>query len=107
MCRKQFLKFSITYNRFIRSSHITTIYFKLIPKLHQSFGASTKLPAPTQTKNLDRLMFQMHIYITVALLWHSAAVSAGLENILALAEFIADIYQQFPHSSIFNINPKA
>jgi hypothetical protein len=51
-------------------------------------------------------MFQMQIYVTVVLLLHSGAVSAGLEDVLRLAEFIADIYRQFPHGCIFIINPE-
>jgi len=38
---------------------------------------------------------------------YSGAVSGGLEKVLRLAEFIADIYQQFPHSCIFIITPEA
>jgi len=52
-------------------------------------------------------MFQMQIYIAVVLLLYSGAVSGGLEKVLRLAGFIADIYQQFPHSCIFIINPEA
>ena len=49
-------------------------------------------------------MFQMQIYIIVVLLLSSGAVSAGLEKVLRQAEFIADIYKQFPHSCIFILN---
>jgi hypothetical protein len=49
----------------------------------------------------------MQIGIVVVLLLSSGAVSGGLENLLIIAEFIADIYQQFPHSCIFIINPEA
>ena len=49
----------------------------------------------------------MQIYITVVLLLSSGAVSGGLEKVFRLAEFIADIYRQFPHSCIFIINPEA
>ena len=49
-------------------------------------------------------MFQMQICIIVVLLLFSGAVSAGLEKVLRQAEFIADIYQQFPHCCIFIIN---
>jgi hypothetical protein len=52
-------------------------------------------------------MFQMQIYIIVMLLLYSGAVSGGLQKVLRLTEFIADIYQQFPHSCIFIINPEA
>ena len=38
------------------------------------------------------------------LLFLSSAVSAGSENLLRLAEFIADIYQQFPHGCKFIID---
>ena len=48
----------------------------------------------------------MQIYIIVMLLLSSGTVSAGLEKILRKAEFIADIYQQFPHSCIFIKNPE-
>ena len=46
-------------------------------------------------------MLQMQISIILMLLFSSGAVSAGLQKVLRLAEFIADIYQQFPHSCIF------
>ena len=48
----------------------------------------------------------MQIYIIVVLLLFSGAVSAGLEKVLRQAEFIADIYKQFPHSCVFIINPE-
>jgi hypothetical protein len=51
-------------------------------------------------------MFQMQIYIIVVLLLYSGAVSGGLQKVLRLAEFIAAIYQQFPHSCIFIITPE-
>jgi hypothetical protein len=68
---------------------------------------STKGAGTTETQNVHRLMFQMQIYITVVLLLYSGAVSGGLEKVLKLAQFIADIYQQFPHSCIFIINSEA
>jgi len=49
----------------------------------------------------------MQLYIIVVLLLSSGAMSAGLEKALRQAEFIADIYHQFPHSCIFIINPEA
>jgi hypothetical protein len=49
----------------------------------------------------------MQINITVVLLLYSGAVSCGVEKVLRLAQFITDIYQQFPHSCIFIINPEA
>ena len=53
-------------------------------------------------------MFQMLIYvICVSLLLSSGAVSAGLEKVLRQAEFIADIYQQFPHCCFFIIKYEA
>ena len=51
-------------------------------------------------------MFQMQIYIIVVLLLYTGAVSCGLEKVLKQAEFIADIYQQFPHSCIFIMDPE-
>jgi hypothetical protein len=52
-------------------------------------------------------MFQMQIYIIVVLLLSSGAVSDGLEEVSRLAQFISDIYQQFPHSCIFILNCEA
>ena len=49
----------------------------------------------------------MQIYSIVVLLLYSGAVSGGLQKVLGQAQFIADIYQQFPHSCIFIINPEA
>jgi len=49
----------------------------------------------------------MQTYIIVVLLLSSGAASGGLEKVMRLAQFIADIYQQFPHSCIFIINPEA
>jgi len=49
----------------------------------------------------------MQIYVIVVLLLYSSAVSGGLEKVLRLAQFIADIYQQVPHSCIFIINCEA
>ena len=46
----------------------------------------------------------MQLYIFVVFLLSIGAVIAGLENVLALAGFIADIYQQFPHICKFIIN---
>ena len=74
---------------------------------HQSFGVSAKEQVPTDTWNFDRQRSEMQIYIVFMLLLSSGAVSGGLEKVLILAQFIADIYQQFPHSCIFIINPEA
>jgi len=52
-------------------------------------------------------MHQMQICFIVVLLFSSGAVSGGLQKILRQAEFIADIYKQFPHSCIFIINCEA
>jgi len=49
----------------------------------------------------------MQIYIVFVFLLSSGAVSGGLEKVLRLSQFIADIYQQFPHSCSFIINPEA
>jgi hypothetical protein len=49
----------------------------------------------------------MQIYIIVMLLMSSGAVSGGLENLLRQAEFIADIYRQFPHGCVFIVNCEA
>jgi hypothetical protein len=48
-------------------------------------------------------MFPIHIYISVVLLdyWRCGA---SLEKVFRQTEFIADIYQQFPHSCIFIIS---
>ena len=73
----------------------------------QNFGVSAKQQVPIDTWNLDRQWSQMQTYIIIVLLWSSGAVSGGLEKVLRKAEFIADIYRQFPHSCIFIINPEA
>jgi hypothetical protein len=52
-------------------------------------------------------MFQMQIYIIFVLLLSSGAVSDGLGKVKRQAEFIADIYHQFPHSCIFIIVSEA
>ena len=52
-------------------------------------------------------MFQMHIFIIFVLSLSSGAASVGLEKVLRQAEFIADIYQQFPHCCIFILNCEA
>jgi hypothetical protein len=50
----------------------------------------------------------MQIYIIVVLLLFSGSdMSAGFEKVWRLAKLIADIYQQFPHSCIFIVNPEA
>jgi hypothetical protein len=46
----------------------------------------------------------MEIYSIFMLLLSSGAVSGGLEKVWRQAEFIVDIYRQFPHSCIFIIN---
>jgi hypothetical protein len=52
-------------------------------------------------------MFQMQTYIIVVFLLSIGGVSAGLEKVIKLAEFIAYIYQQLPSSCIFIINSEA
>ena len=52
-------------------------------------------------------MFQMQSYTIVVLLLYSGAVSGVFEKVIRLAEFVSDIYQQFPHSCIFIIKPEA
>jgi hypothetical protein len=49
-------------------------------------------------------MFQMWFYIIFVLLISSGAVSGSLAKVWTQAQFIADNYQQFPHSCIFIIN---
>jgi hypothetical protein len=58
-------------------------------------------------QNFDHPKFQLQIYIIVALLLYSGAVSAGLVNVVSPAKFIANINQQFPHGCIFIINSEA
>ena len=94
----------IAYKWFIRSSRITTSLFTLIPKQHKCFDILSTEPVQVEVKKFIRLMFQMQICIIVVLLLSSCAVSAGLEKVLRQAEFIADIYKQFPHSCIFILN---
>jgi len=47
------------------------------------------------------------IYIVFVFLLCSGAVSGGSKKVLKLAEFIFDIYQQYPHICIFLINSEA
>jgi hypothetical protein len=49
----------------------------------------------------------MQIYVIFVLLLYSGTVNGGLKKVLKLAEFIADIYRQFPHSCISIINSEA
>jgi hypothetical protein len=49
----------------------------------------------------------MKIYIILVLVLSSDTLNARLENVLTHAEFIADIYRQFPHSCIVIINADA
>jgi hypothetical protein len=49
----------------------------------------------------------MQIHIVFVLFLYSGDVSGGLEEVSSVAEFIDDIYRQFPHSCIFIINPEA
>jgi len=56
---------------------------------------------------VNRLSFQMQTSIFTILLFSSGVASVGLENLLRLSEFIADIYQQFPHGCIFIIDFEA
>jgi hypothetical protein len=51
-------------------------------------------------------MFKLKISITVVFLLSSGAVSVALGKVWGQAEFIADIYRQFPHGCIFIINPE-
>jgi len=46
----------------------------------------------------------MRIHISFVLLLSSGALSGGLEKVLRQAEFIADIYQHFPHCCIYIIH---
>jgi hypothetical protein len=58
-------------------------------------------------KIINKLMFQIQIYIIVVLLLSSGAASGGLDRVLRQAEFIVDIYRQFPRGCIFIINCEA
>ena len=49
----------------------------------------------------------MQTSIIFVLLFLSGFVSAGTENFLRLTEFIADIYQYFPHGCKFIIDSEA
>jgi len=56
---------------------------------------------------VNRLLFQMQTSVIIGLILSSFVASAGLENLLRLSEFIADIYQKFPHSCIFMIGSES
>ena len=104
---RQIFNIGIAYYCSIFSSYIPHQTVYLISMQRHSFGFSAKQQIPTDTWNFDRQLFQMQIYIIVLLLLSSGAVSGGLEKVLRLSQFIADIYQQFPHSCIFIINCEA
>jgi hypothetical protein len=97
----------IAYKCSIFSSYISRKSFCLIPKELRTFNAVEEEPVPSDTTNSETLIFQMQVYIMVALFLSSGAVSAGLEQVLNIAEFIAGIYQQFPSSCIVIINSEA
>jgi hypothetical protein len=52
-------------------------------------------------------MFKMKMFIFIVLLLSSGAISAGLEKVFKLAEFIADIYQQLERGCLFLMNSQA
>jgi hypothetical protein len=49
----------------------------------------------------------MQIYVIFMLLLSSGAVSGGLENLFRQADFITEIYRQFPHGCIFIVSCEA
>jgi len=49
----------------------------------------------------------MQICVVFVLLLSRGAVTGVSKKVLKEAQFIADIYQQFPHSCMFIINPAA
>jgi hypothetical protein len=51
-------------------------------------------------------MYQMQNYVIVMLLFSVGNVSAGFEKVWRQAELVTDIYQRFPHSCIFIVNPE-
>ena len=52
-------------------------------------------------------MFQMQTYVILLFSFYIGVLSAGLENVLRQAEYLADIYQQVPNCYNFIINPEA
>jgi hypothetical protein len=72
------------------------------------FDSAGEEVIPVKRKKTFKMpIFQLQISVIFILLLYSGAVSGGLEKVLRPAQFIADIYQQFPHSCIFTINPEA
>jgi hypothetical protein len=49
----------------------------------------------------------MKIFVLIILLLSSGTVSAGLGNILKIAEFIAGIYQQLEGGCLFLVNSRS
>jgi hypothetical protein len=47
---------------------------------------------------------QTYIVLFTLLTLYSVAVSAGLQEVLDLAKFIADIHQELPNSCVFIMN---
>jgi len=90
---------------------LITLRTKACTYLQQSttvFGTAREEVIHMQRLNIfNRLFFQMQTSIIIMLILSSFVTSAGLENLLRLSEFIADIYQQFPHSCMFIIGSES
>jgi hypothetical protein len=65
------------------------------------------LVVTSNLSHFERQTFKMKISVFIMLLLSSGAVSDGLENVLKLAEFIADIYQQLEGGCLFLVNPRS
>jgi hypothetical protein len=60
-----------------------------------------------KTKILNIFRGQMQTSIIFVFLFSSGAVIGGSDNIARLTEFIADVYQHFPHRCFFIISSEA
>ena len=98
---------SVAFQCSVIWNYISHNIFTFFPNKHQSLCYSRRRTGPNWDLKFVVLILQMQIYIVVFLLLSSGAVSAGLEKVLRQAEFIADIYQQFPHCCIFIMNSEA
>jgi hypothetical protein len=62
---------------------------------------------PINREHSELQMFQMQTFICITLLLLSVATSSGVENVIAPAELIADVYQQLHCSCILMIESHA
>ena len=103
----------------IQLQNIWIAYYCWICSSHNNTKSSISIPKDIHNCNIYKCTYsKWYIQIRSSevpnadlyyclLLLSSGTVNAGLEKVLRQAEFIADIYRQFPHGCIFIINCEA